>query len=125
MKRRFDVVDDERPSKQRRPIPLYPHPPDSPAQDELSGEISDFPPIRIRDSTPDPPIHSTTSRLRSSAVQKDSGSARRSSSVLQQRRPGLPNKGLGHKNIINTVIRRTPHAQVINQFFLKMILLIE
>jgi hypothetical protein len=45
-------------SSQRHPIPLYPHPPLSPQQtrvESASNEHSDFPPIRERKSTPDPP----------------------------------------------------------------------
>jgi len=46
-------------SSQRCPIPLYPHPPLSPHRTQVesaSDKHSNFPPIRERKSTPDPPI---------------------------------------------------------------------
>src|SRR5258708_27998123 len=64
----------------------------------LSDEYSDFPPIRERKSSPDPPIASVTSlSCHSLAVQR---SEPRSSSEV---RSPPRNKGLGQKNILNAI----------------------
>ena len=60
-------------SSQCRPIPLYPNPPFSPQVEPASDEFSDFPPIRERKSTPDPPTSVPNhSHPRSPVAQKQS-----------------------------------------------------
>lgn len=102
------------------PAPQRPCPPRSLsyAQDEL---LSDgFPPCREHESSPDPPFHSSAgcSRFPSSAIQKDPRQPSQSGSSPLR----LPSKGLGSKDICNTLragtIRRTkviiiPFLQVV------------
>lgn len=112
-----------------RPIP---HPPPT-AQDQLPSdehsEFSDFPPIRVRNSTPNPPDTQSVisrSRDRSSAVQNYS---ERRSSPSQSPGPRLPRHShrlpskpvLGRKNIVNTV-EVTVHVG--HHAFPRMVLLI-
>src|SRR6266545_950244 len=98
----------------RRVIPLYPHPPPTtqcqlPSDDH--SEVSDFPPIRIHDSTPDPPDAQSVrnrSHYRSSAVHHNSehpsSPSQSPGPQLSRRSCRLPNKPvLGHKNIVNMV----------------------
>ena len=70
--------------------------------DGLDSDDIGFPPIRVCESTPDPPINppNKSSRRRhwSSSMQHTS-----SSPSPQLPRSQLPKKGLGNKNVLNTV----------------------
>jgi hypothetical protein len=51
------------PHRRPSPIPLYPNPPLSPRPTHESSD-SDFPPIRIHKSSPDPPVPSASNHSR-------------------------------------------------------------
>jgi hypothetical protein len=93
-------------------VSLHLYPPHTTQNEPLSDEYSDFPPIRERKSTPDPPAAFVISRFhhRSSAVQH---SEQCSSSGVQS--PPPPNKGLGQKNILNTIRVKTKVRQFFQQ----------
>jgi len=86
-----------------RPIPLYPNPPFPSHQtcvDPPSDE-SEFPPIRVHASTPDPPTCSATHpRLHSDSCSSPSQLEPQSP---PHRRSQLPRKGLGRNNVLNTI----------------------
>jgi hypothetical protein len=65
----------------------------------LSEEYSDFPPIRERKSSPDPPIASVTSLSCHHSLAVQRSEPRSSSEVRSPPR----NKGLGQKNILNAI----------------------
>jgi len=89
----------------RSRIPLYPSQP-SITQNDSENESSDFPSIRIRDSSPPVPSISTRSHsARPGAVRRDSQPISLSSEEEppQSQRRRQPKKGLGGTNILNTV----------------------
>ncbi len=104
------------------PAPQHPCPPCSPsyAQDEL---LSDgFPPCWEHESSPDPPFHSSAGRscYPSSAIQKDPRRPSQSGSSPLR----LPSKGLGSKDIRNTLWAGTIcRAKVIIISFLLVVIL--
>lgn len=65
---------------------------------EGSDGLSDFPPIRIHESTPDPPLNRESSPC-SPAVRR----SKRLASSSRPRRSQLSKKGLGERNIVNMV----------------------
>ena len=81
-----------------RPIPLYPNPPYSPqTQADPPSDESEFPPIRVHASTPDPPSYSGTHpRLHSECPSP-------SEPQSPHRRSRLTKKGLGRNNVLNTI----------------------
>lgn len=129
------TMDPHRPS----PIPLYPYPPPT-AQDQLlSDESSDFPHIRVHESTPDLPntqslISHSSSRYHSSDSESTIHSEHRSSPTRSQspgpqlprrfqrtsrRVPNKPGPVLGHRNIVNTVEVTVKHGNVSHLTFLQ------
>ena len=69
------------------------------------GLLSDFPPFRTRDSTPDPLLNRQSSSC--------SPVVRRSKCLSRSRRSPPPKKGLGKKNIVNMVQVTVEAAKVI------------
>ncbi len=103
-------------------IPLFPHPaePSSPLLTQYAksdGNQSDFPPIRICDSTPDPPTpvkRKPSRRLRSSVVQSSERCS--SPSPLPPRLPKTASVLGDDKNILNTIQVTVRQAKVVFEF---------
>ena len=103
------------PRRQRPPnnAAMHLNPPIPHDDSESMGELSsDFPPIRVRNSTPDPQALSVASHYFRFSVEtytdnfsfsEQQSLTRKSQSSLLRRQQRLPHKALGHKNILNTV----------------------
>jgi hypothetical protein len=106
-----------------RPVPLYPNP--SHTRDELlSDASSDFPPIRVRESSSGPPVRSINQSCRFLTVQEQLEQPSLSKSAPQlSRHSRRLSKGLSHKNIHNTVEAPVQDAKVRNQTLQILILI--
>ena len=96
-----------------RSIPLYPNPPFSPRQTQADpSDESDFPPIHVGASTPDPPTCSSTQPRLHSECSSPSQLELQSTPRWRSQRP---KKGLGHKNIVNNVRVTVKQSKVRHQ----------
>ena len=96
------------------PITLYPNLPCT--QDELLSDVSsDFPPIKVRESSPGPPVRFISQSCRhflTMQEQLQQSSSRRS--TPQSNHSRRLDKGLGRKNVYNTVEATVRDANVGN-----------
>ena len=108
------------------PVPLYPNPPYT--RDELlSDASSDFPPIRVRESSsgsPGPPVRTINQSCYFLTVQEQLEQPLLSKSAPQlSRHPWRLTKGLAHKNIHNMIEAPVQDAKVRNQTLQILILI--
>jgi hypothetical protein len=97
---------------QRRPIPLYCSQP-SQTQDDSEAEVSDFPPIRERNSTPPaPPAHSHLPCRQAAPTSSKQLPLSSEEGEPQLRRRRHPDVGLGRSNVLNVVDTLAPVGPV-------------
>jgi hypothetical protein len=106
----------------RRHIPLYCNQSSEPTQNESEAELSDFPPIKERNSTPPSPAPSVPARSRylpQAARRYPQQHPLSSEEEPQSQRHRQPKTGLGQTNMLNTVDAISPvqHAKVTPYIF--------